>query len=612
MSKKQKKRVGIRSILSQNIYGLKLAYGYSKSRVICSFFSQFLDYLLWVFYSSFFVKIIISILEKNEPVASIVYKFILIGGLTILAQGFRHFCYSFVFPTQNVKLLQGIYNRIYKKAENVELNCYEQSEFYNKFSIALDKLGSKLYENIDNMTEIISGTICGIIACATMISIDWVTILFLVAPFVGNFIFAPAMSKIYYNRGIDAVPSDRKIAYIDRVMYLEKYSKEIRVSRIYDVLHNIFNRAVDEKSGIWKNYIKRAFPIGILQYFFSYIVIFEGILLYGGYKALVRRHRPIDYSDMAVLTSVMVTASWVWVRVINAVNRNSQLSHVIKNVREFLEYSETIPEDFDGVNPPSVIESIEFEHVSFSYDGKKKVMDDLCFVIHSMDNIALVGHNGAGKSTLIKLLLRLYDPTEGRILVNGIDIKTFNLRKYRDLFSCMFQTFQIYPNTIKENVLMGKDGTDEMVIEALQRTGVYERVAQCSKGIHSVMTKEFDNDGENFSGGERQKIAAARVFVSDSAICIFDEPSSALDPIAEGELFDQMQEFTKNRIGVYISHRLSCVKKMDWILMLEQGKIIEQGTHMDLIQKHGAYADLYEMQEKNYYTISEEDTIIYE
>lgn len=179
---------------------------------------------------------------------------------------------------------------------------------------------------------------------------------------------------------------------------------------------------------------------------------------------------------MAVLTSVMVTASWVWVRVIRAYNRSTEIGLVISDLKDFLEYKEKIPEDSDGLIPEDIVNSIEFRKVSFSYDGEKKVIDDMSFVLHKGDKVALVGHNGAGKTTIIKLLLRLYDPTEGIILVNDIDIRKYNLKEYRKLFLCAFQDYEIFAGTIKENVLMGRSGTDEEVREALKKAGIYERV----------------------------------------------------------------------------------------------------------------------------------------
>jgi ATP-binding cassette subfamily B protein len=229
----------------------------------------------------------------------------------------------------------------------------------------------------------------------------------------------------------------------------------------------------------------------------------------------------------------------------------------------------------------------------------------MSFLIKKDTAIALVGHNGAGKTTIIKLLMRLYDPTEGMILVNGHDIREYNLRAYRSLFATAFQDYRIFAGTVRYNLLMGRtlDDEEESISKALRLAGIYERVMNLPKGLDTILTREFDDDGAVLSGGECQKLIVARAFLNPAPIAIFDEPSSALDPISENELFNNIVQNAKGRLTIYISHRLSCVKDADYIYMLENGEIIEQGRHMDLLTKEGPYAQMYHMQEKNYYAL---------
>ena len=314
----------------------------------------------------------------------------------------------------------------------------------------------------------------------------------------------------------------------------------------------------------------------------------------------------ISFSEMAVLTSVMVTASWVWVQVINAINRGTDNSMLVENLRNFLEYEEKIPEDGDGAEPEGEIYSIVFSHVSFSYPGGKPVLTDVSFEIVPGKSLVLVGHNGAGKSTIIKLLLRLYDPTEGVIYVNGRDIREYKISSYRSLFACAFQDGTVFPGTVRYNVLMGKDGTDDIVKEALKKAGVYEKIASLPLGIDTPLTKEFDENGTMLSGGECQKLMVARAFAKQAPVAVFDEPSSALDPIAEHELLSGILQETDGKARVLISHRLSCVKYADNVLMLENGRIAEEGTHETLMERNGKYAELYRVQERNYSAIEGE------
>ena len=601
--KKEKSFTG--RIIRNNLYAMKEAMEISKRRVLCSLLKRLIEYLIWVFYSAFFVRYILDALEQEKPLKEVLTAILLIGGVSLVLELFLYYCSNVWFPAWDVTIFHALYKKVYKKAENVEISCYENREFYDKFSTAVDDMGNKLCQCVDNMSTVICGTIGGILACYTMVEIDPWTVLFLIAPLLGNFLFAPKMNKIFYERYQEGVPYDRKLAYINRVMYLREYAKEFRLSNVFHVVEDQYADATEGKSGIWKRYFKRAFPIGMLQYFFSYMVIFEGILLYGAYQALVPAAPTISFSQMAVLTSVMVTASWVWVQVIRAINNSTDNSMLVENLRNFLAYEEQIPEDGDGIIPESEIKSIVFSHVSFSYPGGENVLSDVSFEITAGKSVALVGHNGAGKSTIIKLLLRLYDPIEGVIYVNGRDIREYKLSAYRSLFACAFQDGTILPGTVRYNVLMGRDGTDAEVVEALQKAGVYEKVMNLPLGIDTTLTKEFDENGTLLSGGECQKLLVARAFAKPAAVAVFDEPSSALDPIAEHELLSGILQETDGKTRVLISHRLSCVKYADNVLLLEQGSVAEEGTHESLIKKAGKYAELYHVQERNYSAVEE-------
>ncbi len=217
---------------------------------------------------------------------------------------------------------------------------------------------------------------------------------------------------------------------------------------------------------------------------------------------------------------------------------------------------------------------------------------------------ALVGHNGAGKSTIIKLLLRFYDPTEGEILLNGRNIKEYNLQKYRALFATAFQDNRMFSMTVADNVTLGEDipenEREQVVTDALKLSGVYEKVMSLPLGINTTLTREFDDKGAVLSGGEFQKIVVSRAFARRCPIKVFDEPSSALDPIAEYKLFDNILKACKENTLLFISHRLSSVQNADHVFLLENGEVVEEGTHRELMARRGLYADMYQKQAENY------------
>ena len=240
--------------------------------------------------------------------------------------------------------------------------------------------------------------------------------------------------------------------------------------------------------------------------------------------------------------------------------------------------------------------TLEFKNVSFRYkDSEKYVLKNVNMTVHKGEKLALVGENGAGKSTLIKLIMRLYDVTEGCITFGGIDIRTLNIGEYRAKIGAVFQDFQIYGATLAENIKTDFVGEDDekRILSAAEKADLGGKLANLSDGIRMELTKEFSEDGVMLSGGEAQKAPIARIFMRDVSIAVLDEPSSALDPIAEYRLNKNMLENAAEQAVILISHRLSTTKDADRIVLLENGRIAESGTHEELLADCGVYQEIY-------------------
>jgi len=323
------------------------------------------------------------------------------------------------------------------------------------------------------------------------------------------------------------------------------------------------------------------------------------ILLQVGINIINGRGSIGDFSFYSGIIGQLIASTFL---IIFSISNISENKIRIRDFREFSGWTSSI-ENTSGLVLHS-IDNICFCNVSFTYPGNENAtIKNMSFEIDARERVALVGINGAGKTTLIKLLLRFYDVTEGSIKINNIDIKLYNQASIRRFFSVMFQDYANYAFTLRDNIAISDINTphtDNKVIEACQKSGVDEIYKDWEKGLDSYIFKEFEMDGKVLSGGENQKVALGRTFYRDAEIIILDEPSSSLDPESEYKLFIKMLELCKDKGALLISHRLSNVIIADRIIVIENGELIEQGSHAELIKKNGRYATLYRYQAERY------------
>jgi ATP-binding cassette subfamily B protein len=309
----------------------------------------------------------------------------------------------------------------------------------------------------------------------------------------------------------------------------------------------------------------------------------------------------MQVGDCLVVLSSIGTISYMLSDLVQNFAEFGEHALFLEDVRFFLDYE---PKIIDGDKAlPEKTGDLVVKNLYFKYEGcEEYILKNINFTWHKGERIALVGSNGSGKTTLVKLLLRLYDPTSGEITLNGQNVKDFNANDYREQYSTVFQDFKVFSLNIKENVLLRKTESedDELILSALKESGIYEKVSTLENGLDSILTREFDDKGVNLSVGQQQKLSLARVFATDTPFVVLDEPSSALDPIAEYEMFENMMRATQGRSVIFISHRLSSAVLADRVLLMDGGEIAECGTHTELMQKGGKYAEMFHRQAENY------------
>jgi ABC-type multidrug transport system, ATPase and permease components len=609
-SSRGKREISRGRAIANNLFAMRLLRRICPSLVVHEGISRFLGYFEWLFYSAFFMRYVINSLERGDSFRKIMVFVVIVVAVEAAMTLYDRFLNGRIYPVAQAVVNKGLYRKLFRKSRNVELSCFEDSDFYDRYTLAMERADNRLIETVEAAFRVFFGAIASVCAFVFMYQVDKISVLFVILPVIGNFVFNRKISHIDYKRNKDMAPHNRRIAYINRVMYLPEYAKEMRLTGVFSLMRKQYREAITGVSDVTKKYTLKAAVLHWFYVMFTFTFIFEGLLIYGSYRALVSR--TMSLAQLSVITSMMVSTTWILIGFTEALTDLFRNGLFVEYLRTFLEYRERIPEDTDGADPGTEIRTLEFKNVSFSYKDKE-VIKNLSMEFRGGKTYALVGHNGAGKTTLIKLLLRFYDPTEGQILLNGRDIREYNLRKYRALFATAFQDHRMFSMSVTDNVVMGSniptEEREERVIEALKLAGAYDKVMSLPQGTSTILTREFDDEGAMLSGGEFQKIVVARAFVRECPFKVFDEPSSALDPIAEATLFDNIYNSCRDNTLVFISHRLSSVQNADWVYLLSDGTVKEEGTHRMLMERNGLYADMYTKQAKNYLAVTTDSEV---
>lgn len=596
------------SAFRNNAYFLKLVWEVSPKHILLSMACSLLGFASWVFYSVIFVKYLFGAAESNRTFTEITV-FVLCSLIAmLLIAGLQGWFFHRFAPASNQQIHYALNRKLFDKASSVDVACYENPEFYDHYTKATTEVFTRALSVVENTSAVFGSLFASVTVIGLMFSINIWAGFFAFLPMLGNFVFGRVLNKIYYRRNNENVPYQRRQDYVNRAVYLQKFSKEIRLTNIFSVVRKTYEFAFQGICGVADRYGKKLFALESAKSILCFPLVFEGLWLFAAFSAMVTK--TIQIGDFVVLASGIVSTTWMLDAFTKGLMESYNNGLYIENLKKFLHYEAAIPEDQEGRPVPESIETLEFQDVSFRYTGSDtEVLRHVSLTVAAGEAISLVGHNGAGKSTLIKLMMRLYDPTEGKILLNGVDIREFELKAYRSLIGTTFQDFQMLSMTVLENVIMGKVDSPEkrrQALDALRQSGVEEIVNRLPHGPDTILTREFDDEGAVLSGGQFQKIAVARAFAKRSPIVILDEPSSALDPVAEYEMYETIMKLCSSasggqkKLSVLISHRLSSAARADRIYLLENGQVVEEGAHAALMEQNGAYADLFRKQAESY------------
>ena len=459
---------------------------------------------------------------------------------------------------------------------------------------------NKCIETLDNIVNIFTNFTSLFILSIVFLKIDIFICLIALIPVLINVVFSKKMSTSIYKCDLETLFEKRKLGYFNRVFFIKDYAKEIKTSNIQEVLFKDLdkstNKIVETEKKYGKNMIKYKTLISIVgEIGCFFLAVIYSYISYSFFSF-------ISLGDMIYIITSLNKYIKIIIQSVNSVFDFYSRSTYIDDFKCFFNYRKYVATKRIS---PMDFESLYINDISYSYNSsKEKAVDSVSLSINKKKSIAIVGENGSGKSTFINLILGLYSPQSGSIRVNGkIDIQCIERSDYTDLFSCVFQDYKMFSCTIAENILgheVRNEDDERMVLEAIKFAGLYEDFEKNNYSIYDILTKEFDDNGIVLSGGQMQKLAIARAFFSNAPIIILDEPTSAMDPISEYNFFNKIKKLCEEKTIIYVTHHISSAVLADNIYLFEQGKILESGSHTELMKLNGKYAKMFSLQEKQY------------
>jgi len=520
----------------------------------------------------------------------IIIYFCAVGGINV----FQRIVFGGYLCKFEMKLRNAATPKIYKKACEINLIHFDDSEFYDKLNRAMEESGSRYFIVLTQLYSMIVSILTFL--CVFTVYNDLLIICAAAINVVIYMIYYFKENKKKYEFEKREAKYFRFDNYISRIFSSSEYAQELRVSQ------GMKDKVLDSYAEVSKSYLKN-YATYLKAFFYNSVLMRSaGYLLYwiaSIYVSGLFLNTRISVGDFLVLINVVSTMSMQIIHVLQTLPDLYKSSLYIDDIKEILDY----PTDFHAGGKclkKEDFNSIEFRDVHFRYSGQNGfALHNVSFTIEKNQIVAVVGLNGSGKSTILNCLLGLLEPDSGKIMLNNVEYGEYDTESLRSIFGAVFQTYQIYEQSVAENILMREVNSKEdmaKVEQALKLTGLYEKVISLKDGINTVISS--DSDCVDLSGGERQKIAIARAYARETPVLVFDEPAGALDVDATSSFYSDLFGMHEERPGtiIFTSHRLHYVQQADKIIYLENGSVSETGSHEELMKLGGGYAALYKMQ----------------
>lgn len=587
-----------RNVLRNNLWMFRKIWHYTPAYVI----GMILEGVIWGIHhtvSVVYVKLLADNLHEHAVFRDLAILILFYAVYVTVFRLFHHWYWDIFNPQIKEKLHIAMHADLFGQAVRLDLAKYDDPDFYNDFVWAMD-------QSVNHATGLMEDT--GKLINRGVASLSLAGVLYTVDPLMATLILVNAAvqtamsfvsNRISLAQQKEYTPVNRKESYLSRTFTLPDYAKELRTSHVKDNLLAELVRNSERQKELTCQYSRKWVWINVAVNGTTSCTT-AAILIWIVYHIAVTE--TLALGGLLLAVTACWKMQWTVRDFIHRMMKYHEHGSFLEKMRVFTEEEPSVE---DGMETADAFESLEIRNMGFSYPKKEETvsaLEDVSLEIRRGEKIAIVGYNGAGKTTLTKLLMRLYDPTQGEIRYNGKPLRDYTVSSLRQRISAVFQDYRIFAASVAENVVGGAyDASLEADVRiALQNSTFKEKSETLPNGLDTQLTREFDPEGTQLSGGEAQKIAIARAFYRHADLMILDEPSSALDPDAEYHLNRAIADYAKDKTVIFISHRLSTTRHADRIYMFDNGKLIESGSHDELMEKAGPYAYMFNLQAEKY------------
>lgn len=543
--------------------------------------------------SLLFYKVIVDLFIYGQPeMEKIIVGVMVFYALKIVCESYNNWTVNIFNSLQQIKIREYVSSLIYHKCKHIDIECYEGAEFYDEYARAIEDGPGRLQDTANLVSSFLSallkiGTVIGL-----FFSLGYIFIIVAALYCVQSWLTLKLTNKLFYRGYLLDTPINRRADYVNGVFKGYQHVKELKLFRAYDFFIRRFADIKDQLKCLKKKRVADLLKIlftsnlagSCLKAFVNIYVIYQivrGVYTVGDFTLVFASVIALSESVSGIINTLP-----------NLKNNKKIIGSLIRllNLEGRSYGNATLPEKEQM--------EIDIEDVSFAYPNEKEknVLSHISLQIREGEKIAIVGENGSGKSTFLKLLLGLYEPTEGKMAISGKEYCEYDRKEWQKLFGVVFQDYLIYQVSIAQNILF-KENLDEedekLVWEALEFSGLASKVRSLDKGINSVLFREFSEEGVFLSGGEYQRLAIARAYARKARWIVFDEPTSALDPIAADDVMGKLYRLGEQKTVICVSHRLTTTSSSDRILVFDKGRIVECGNHRELMDRQGLYYQMF-------------------